>query len=281
MKDALQAHFEACSKAKIPHRDISVGNILITEEGGILIDWDFSKPLDMITHERSATWQFMSAKLLLNENPPVPHLIADDCEAFYHVLCWMFWKYCRHTLTDCEVSEKLAAIYDWSWQGDQNVVTGGTQKMLVLRAQEMERRKWALGDQTPIVNLILQLEDALSVRYVSPPNVPEELLYRDLASRYPADAPVLKCQKAWKFETYVPKLESSEWFWEQFRVATLDPTKLQDPPVLRKVTNRDDSRTANLKTKTLIIPEQDKDKELPAPKKQRLAPRPKSGLRRK
>ncbi len=35
---------EAYDKANILHRDVSAGNILITEEGsGILIDWDLSK----------------------------------------------------------------------------------------------------------------------------------------------------------------------------------------------------------------------------------------------
>ena len=38
------AHKEAFENAKILHRDISVGNILITNDGhGLLIDWDLSK----------------------------------------------------------------------------------------------------------------------------------------------------------------------------------------------------------------------------------------------
>jgi len=38
------AHTEAYDRAQILHRDVSAGNILITEEGtGILIDWDLSK----------------------------------------------------------------------------------------------------------------------------------------------------------------------------------------------------------------------------------------------
>ena len=37
------AHKEAFEKAKILHRDISVGNIIITERGGLLIDWDLAK----------------------------------------------------------------------------------------------------------------------------------------------------------------------------------------------------------------------------------------------
>jgi serine/threonine protein kinase len=38
------AHTAAYNKARILHRDVSAGNILITDKGnGILIDWDLSK----------------------------------------------------------------------------------------------------------------------------------------------------------------------------------------------------------------------------------------------
>jgi len=38
------AHTDAYNKTRILHRDVSAGNILITEKGtGILIDWDLSK----------------------------------------------------------------------------------------------------------------------------------------------------------------------------------------------------------------------------------------------
>ena len=43
----LLAHRHAHDKAKILHRDISAGNIMITEEGrGLLVDFDLSKILD-------------------------------------------------------------------------------------------------------------------------------------------------------------------------------------------------------------------------------------------
>ena len=37
------AHTEAYEKANILHRDISSGNILIGDRGGLLIDWGLSK----------------------------------------------------------------------------------------------------------------------------------------------------------------------------------------------------------------------------------------------
>ena len=40
----LTAHISAYENAQILHRDVSAGNILITDDGsGILIDWDLSK----------------------------------------------------------------------------------------------------------------------------------------------------------------------------------------------------------------------------------------------
>ena len=44
VNDINSAHKEAYEKAHILHRDISVGNIMITSEGrGLLIDWDMCK----------------------------------------------------------------------------------------------------------------------------------------------------------------------------------------------------------------------------------------------
>ena len=43
----LTAHKEAFEKVKILHRDVSVSNILITNDGrGLLIDWDLSKHME-------------------------------------------------------------------------------------------------------------------------------------------------------------------------------------------------------------------------------------------
>jgi thiamine kinase-like enzyme len=36
----LLAHAEAFEKAQILHHDISAGNIIISDHGGLLIDWD-------------------------------------------------------------------------------------------------------------------------------------------------------------------------------------------------------------------------------------------------
>jgi serine/threonine protein kinase len=49
----LAAHRESYYNANVLHRDISAGNILIYEGGGLLIDWDMSKDLDLKSDEKS------------------------------------------------------------------------------------------------------------------------------------------------------------------------------------------------------------------------------------
>ncbi|KAF8512355.1 hypothetical protein BU17DRAFT_96331 [Hysterangium stoloniferum] len=91
VRDAIIAHGDTYDKAKILHRDISSGNILITETGGgLLIDWDLCKKLQDIYEgqghiERTGTWQFMAARLLViptdGEGAVIPDR-ADDLESF-------------------------------------------------------------------------------------------------------------------------------------------------------------------------------------------------------
>ncbi|EEB99899.1 hypothetical protein MPER_00299, partial [Moniliophthora perniciosa FA553] len=100
LRDALQAHTEAYRQG-ILHRDISIGNILISENGGgLLVDWDFSRPIvnpEVRVMARTGTRQFMSVHLLLNAPGTVAHTVVDDLEAFFHVLCYVVLVYCPHT----------------------------------------------------------------------------------------------------------------------------------------------------------------------------------------
>ncbi|KAI9462187.1 hypothetical protein F5148DRAFT_954380, partial [Russula earlei] len=48
IRDAMIAHTDAYDKAKILHRDVSAGNILIApDRSGLLINWDMSKRMDV------------------------------------------------------------------------------------------------------------------------------------------------------------------------------------------------------------------------------------------
>ncbi|KAF9232336.1 hypothetical protein BU15DRAFT_55110, partial [Melanogaster broomeanus] len=95
------AHWHAYNDAKTLHRDVSAGNIIITNSGqGLLIDWDLSKPLSVTTkrrRDRTGTWQLMSAALLCNIF--TQHTLEDDNESFLHVLAWSTIRYVPSTLS--------------------------------------------------------------------------------------------------------------------------------------------------------------------------------------
>ncbi|KAH8989403.1 hypothetical protein EDB86DRAFT_2768836, partial [Lactarius hatsudake] len=79
--------YQAYKRVQILHRDVSAGNILITEErSGILIDWDLSKRCGKRRHLgrhhlRTGTWQFISIARL-QEPSTRPHEVSDDLESF-------------------------------------------------------------------------------------------------------------------------------------------------------------------------------------------------------
>ncbi|KAI0794693.1 hypothetical protein C8Q74DRAFT_590188 [Fomes fomentarius] len=90
MADAVRAHFFAWDEAKVLHRDISAGNIMInpTTRGGFLIDWDLSRlecelEVGPVEPDRSGTWISRSALSL--KFPRKPYRPCDDIESFVHV----------------------------------------------------------------------------------------------------------------------------------------------------------------------------------------------------
>uniref|UniRef100_A0A0W0GAK3 Fungal-type protein kinase domain-containing protein n=1 Tax=Moniliophthora roreri TaxID=221103 RepID=A0A0W0GAK3_MONRR len=140
IRDAVQAHKDALEKAKILHRDISAGNILITDEGGMLIDWDFSKHGDIQRPRapvRTGTWQFMSAKLLSKPPGTVEHERVDDLESFFHVLCWITLIYGPHGLADDRVKLMLEAVYNCWWKCAGDIPEGGRGKKAMFADREM------------------------------------------------------------------------------------------------------------------------------------------------
>ncbi|KAJ7802229.1 hypothetical protein B0H14DRAFT_2893200 [Mycena olivaceomarginata] len=116
--DALQAHSDAWTKARVQHRDVSVGNIILVVDRGItrglLIDWELSRYESdggASAYERTGTWQFMSARLS-SATEPQERELADDLESFLLVLLWVAISYAPGTMTANERANELQVFDD-------------------------------------------------------------------------------------------------------------------------------------------------------------------------
>ncbi|KAF9802194.1 hypothetical protein IEO21_09950 [Rhodonia placenta] len=142
MFGALVAHRQACEKAKVMHRDISAANTLMIPDPrspipgitkrGILIDWDLCKFYAQLEDgakqsNRSGTWQFMSALLLLRPGLK-QHTVADDLESFMHVLNWICLRY-HKTIHDEDLQGHVSNIFDSPRKGYPENRNGGHTKL--------------------------------------------------------------------------------------------------------------------------------------------------------
>ncbi|KIK67588.1 hypothetical protein GYMLUDRAFT_215717 [Collybiopsis luxurians FD-317 M1] len=127
--DAIIAHGDAFRLASQLHRDISAGNIIITDDGrGMLIDWELSKHLELKeprSYERIGTWQFKSIRLLeATVETPVEHSVGDDLESFLWVLSWVVGRNAPSSMTDAHRAWFLRTF-------DENLDPGYTKDMLL------------------------------------------------------------------------------------------------------------------------------------------------------
>ncbi|KAI0739361.1 hypothetical protein C8Q80DRAFT_178097 [Daedaleopsis nitida] len=129
---ASMAHGMAWEVAHILHRDISVGNIMISPKNrtGFLIDWDLSRfepelgngPLEP---DRSGTWQYRSALLL--QFPRKPCRLSDDVESFVHAFRQLIVRFSDTSVTET-LSDHVRTYYEQSfWRG--GVMMGGARKL--------------------------------------------------------------------------------------------------------------------------------------------------------
>ncbi|KAI0794668.1 hypothetical protein C8Q74DRAFT_1366084 [Fomes fomentarius] len=114
--DVLRAHFYAYTQARVLHRDISVGNIMIdpVTRRGVLIDWDLSRLVEQlgsgpVEPARSGTWSTRSALLL--QYPRKPCRLSDDLESIVHA--YRHLTLCYH-LTD--VTPKLRNFIETTYE---------------------------------------------------------------------------------------------------------------------------------------------------------------------
>ncbi|KAI0642696.1 hypothetical protein C8Q79DRAFT_1106035 [Trametes meyenii] len=128
--DCLQAHRMAAEQAKILHRDVSGGNILIYPRikasprtkgksivlKGLLTDWELSKDITngkkrvARQPERTGTWQYMSASMLSEYGKLVD--IPDELESFFHVLLYYSVRYLKSNLSDKSVAHYIERFFE-------------------------------------------------------------------------------------------------------------------------------------------------------------------------
>ncbi|RPD77244.1 hypothetical protein L226DRAFT_363187 [Lentinus tigrinus ALCF2SS1-7] len=113
--DCLIAHSQAYDLCGYIHRDVSAGNILILptirQHGdkrvvywqGILADWELAKHKDINyarEPDRAGTWQYMSWSM--HRFPGDSISIADELEAFVHVLIYGCVRFIHHNFRSIE-----------------------------------------------------------------------------------------------------------------------------------------------------------------------------------
>ncbi|KAG7442401.1 uncharacterized protein BT62DRAFT_827419, partial [Guyanagaster necrorhizus] len=108
-------HQIAFERACILHRDISVGNIMITaNHRGFLIDWDHCVILSHKSGEkrvgRGGKWQFVSAKLLTSFCNV--HTIVDNRDSSLWILPYVVLRNVRNELSPVELYETMKMLFE-------------------------------------------------------------------------------------------------------------------------------------------------------------------------
>ncbi|KAH9000864.1 hypothetical protein EDB86DRAFT_2827764 [Lactarius hatsudake] len=176
IRDAITAHAEAYERVGILHRDVSAGNILITDHGsGILIDWDLSKKVvkggsgTQRQHSRTGTWQFISIARLRNPSMR-PHEVSDDLESFFWVLLYMVVK-CRST-GKIDLSQDMQNVFDQSEdRDDDGIIRGGRGKLNCLQQGVLGRKAVDYLVKSPCKVIIEELRSLFNnlYRHIEPP----------------------------------------------------------------------------------------------------------------
>ncbi|KAF5380270.1 hypothetical protein D9757_007954 [Collybiopsis confluens] len=245
--DALIAHQVAYQKCSRLHRDISSGNIIITEEGrGMLIDWELSKDVRELgprSYERTGTWQFRSVRLLqATEEDEIQHSVGDDIESFLWVLSWVLGRNAPSSMTDIVRADFLQAF-------DQ-LAPGGSTKKKNLGCGGLIIRDLKLA--TPqVADLLIILWLQFGGRYGTDNFFSEQLRSKESARKW------------------LQSLESHDWMMKQLELALADEDwkKLNDGRVAYEV----------VKSKKILTEGQKKRKSamsaygpFPLPKKPRM-----------
>ncbi|KAJ7693306.1 hypothetical protein B0H17DRAFT_1178970 [Mycena rosella] len=197
--NALEAHYDAWTKAHVKHRDISVSNIIIVvnDDGtttGLLIDWELARFEDDGAYERTGTRQFMSVRLCAASSPPPARTLADELESFLWVLLWIAAAYSPSTMSAMDRTTTLNDFDD------------PLSKLLIIMSAPYTIRHFFISSPH-LEDLLLDLLVPFKSQYLSslPPSrlKPEEGPIANVA--------VTLASHDWMMECIQTKLENKEW----------------------------------------------------------------------
>ncbi|KAI0707486.1 hypothetical protein C8T65DRAFT_781158 [Cerioporus squamosus] len=172
VRDCVLAHQQAYKKAKLLHRDISSGNILIYPRimrvqdqfgaqrlqmtfTGLLADWEMAKPIDTEgprQPERTGTWQYMSVALLSRTRTLVE--ICDELESFFYVILYHAVRYLKSNFIGTTVADYIDEFFDqYGFFNDEYVC--GQLKLNTIEQGRLVFQGSSLHFDAPAVNTFL------------------------------------------------------------------------------------------------------------------------------
>ncbi|KAH8100113.1 hypothetical protein BXZ70DRAFT_206800 [Cristinia sonorae] len=173
VSQAMLAHAGAWVDAGVLHRDISDGNIVIyinyddptPTTTGLLIDWDLCKYRTELGNKsqrsRSGTWRFLSAALL--NYPLKPNELADDLEAFYHVLSLFALRYHDHGMSTDDLKDILQSVF-YAYKFDRGHWIGSAAKYRRMASGELPCE---LNGSSPFGEILRDMAHIIQQHYKS------------------------------------------------------------------------------------------------------------------
>ncbi|KAI6001325.1 hypothetical protein EDD15DRAFT_2527361 [Pisolithus albus] len=187
-------------------------------------------------HDRTGTWQFMSAHALLR-SPGRMHELKDDIESFVHVLGWIALSYLPSSMGEDERTHTLWLMYDRSGQNAAGWQEGGSYKAFRLGWGGYPEAGFKLTEHRPMKELIRDLAWPFLARYGKPPTEEEQRRFEFLMPQYRLNTERLSSPE-WFLRTFEEALESPGWPAKDgagdSRIAFIDgPPRQRQPPAPR------------------------------------------------
>ncbi|KAI5982936.1 hypothetical protein EDD15DRAFT_2490139 [Pisolithus albus] len=160
-----------------------------------------------VTHNRTGTWQFMSAALL--GSPGQLHVFEDDIESFVHVIGWTVLSYLPSPMDKDDRAALVSYLYDHSWKTSSGE-KGGLTKVVEFKFGNYPPKDFTPTKPSPTVDLIRSLASPFRARYSKPPPEEDEEVFKELMPRHRLGLERLSSSK-WFLSTIRDALARSGW----------------------------------------------------------------------